>query len=50
MAQYVRNRFDSGFGPGGGRGASGVTDVVKTFVLYLYRHLREKNIYEIHSM
>lgn len=27
-----------------------VPDVVKTFVVYLYRHIREKNVYEIHQM
>ncbi|KAJ7556493.1 hypothetical protein O6H91_05G085900 [Diphasiastrum complanatum] len=27
-----------------------VPDVVKTFVAYLYRHIREKNVYEIHQM
>jgi len=27
-----------------------VPDVVKSFVVYLYRHIREKNVYEIHQM
>lgn len=27
-----------------------VPDVVRTFVVYLYRHIREKNVYEIHQM
>eukprot|EP00245_Coleochaete_scutata_P009099 TRINITY_DN292_c0_g2_i1.p1 TRINITY_DN292_c0_g2~~TRINITY_DN292_c0_g2_i1.p1 ORF type:complete len:533 (-),score=111.36 TRINITY_DN292_c0_g2_i1:296-1894(-) len=27
-----------------------VPDVVKTFVIYFYRHIREKNVYEIHQM
>ncbi|GBG84560.1 hypothetical protein CBR_g38842 [Chara braunii] len=27
-----------------------VPDVVKTFVAYFYRHIREKNVYEIHQM
>jgi len=27
-----------------------VPDVVKTFVVYLYRHIREKNVYEVHQM
>jgi translation initiation factor 3 subunit L len=30
--------------------ATYVPDVVKTFVVYLYRHIREKNVYEIHQM
>ncbi|CAI5464155.1 unnamed protein product [Closterium sp. Yama58-4] len=28
----------------------GVPDVVKTFVAFLYRHIRENNVYEIHQM
>ncbi|CAM6078637.1 unnamed protein product [Sphagnum tenellum] len=27
-----------------------VPDLVKSFVVYLYRHIREKNVYEIHQM
>jgi translation initiation factor 3 subunit L len=27
-----------------------VPDPVKTFVVHLYRHIREKNVYEIHQM
>lgn len=27
-----------------------VPDAVKTFVVHLYRHIREKNVYEIHQM
>eukprot|EP01018_Ginkgo_biloba_P001413 Gb_07559 [translate_table: standard] len=27
-----------------------VPDAVKTFVVFLYRHIREKNVYEIHQM
>lgn len=27
-----------------------VPDSVKTFVVHLYRHIREKNVYEIHQM
>ncbi|CAK9204550.1 unnamed protein product [Sphagnum troendelagicum] len=30
--------------------ANYVPDVVKTFVVYMYRHIREKNVYEIHQM
>ena len=31
-------------------GAMGVPDLVKQFVVYFYRHIRERNIYEIYSM
>eukprot|EP00218_Dolichomastix_sp_CCMP3274_P013070 CAMPEP_0170142846 /NCGR_PEP_ID=MMETSP0033_2-20121228/8775_1 /TAXON_ID=195969 /ORGANISM="Dolichomastix tenuilepis, Strain CCMP3274" /LENGTH=509 /DNA_ID=CAMNT_0010379231 /DNA_START=22 /DNA_END=1551 /DNA_ORIENTATION=- len=27
-----------------------VPDLVRTYVVYLYRHMREKNVFEIHSM
>ncbi|KAK1284873.1 hypothetical protein QJS10_CPB20g00680 [Acorus calamus] len=41
---------------GGGGGSQSlydpdfVPDAVKTFVVHLYRHIREKNVYEIHQM
>ncbi|BAD82420.1 putative eukaryotic translation initiation factor 3 subunit 6 interacting protein [Oryza sativa Japonica Group] len=41
-------------GGGGGGGAvydpSYVPDSVKTFVAHMYRHVRDKNVYEIHQM
>ncbi|THU54640.1 hypothetical protein C4D60_Mb10t27280 [Musa balbisiana] len=45
--------------PSAGQGSTGtdqgydpnfVPDSVKTFVVHLYRHIREKNVYEIHQM
>ncbi|URE42437.1 hypothetical protein MUK42_14079 [Musa troglodytarum] len=45
--------------PSAGQGSAGtdqgydpnfVPDSVKTFVVHLYRHIREKNVYEIHQM
>lgn len=34
----------------GGYDPNFVPDSVKTFVVHLYRHIREKNVYEIHQM
>ncbi len=31
-------------------GQAAVPDLVKQFVVYFYRHIRERNIYEIYSM
>ncbi|KAE8675835.1 hypothetical protein F3Y22_tig00111641pilonHSYRG00038 [Hibiscus syriacus] len=38
------NRQDLGYDP------NFVPDSVKSFVVHLYRHIREKNVYEIHQM
>ncbi|GMI81430.1 hypothetical protein like AT5G25757 [Hibiscus trionum] len=38
------NRQDIGYDP------NFVPDSVKSFVVHLYRHIREKNVYEIHQM
>ena len=42
------DRFASG--ADAGDSANAVPDVVKTFVAYLYRHVRERNVLEIHQM
>lgn len=42
--------YDSYDQDGGGSDALVVPDVVKTFVTYFYRHIREQNVYEIHQM
>ncbi|KAG6497989.1 eukaryotic translation initiation factor 3 subunit L-like [Zingiber officinale] len=59
---YDDASFDSRYarppssGQGGGAAAeliydpNFVPDSVKTFVVHLYRHIREKNVYEIHQM
>lgn len=39
-----RQQQDQGYDP------NFVPDSVKTFVVHLYRHIREKNVYEIHQM
>eukprot|EP00475_Leptophrys_vorax_P043223 TRINITY_DN8253_c0_g1_i1.p1 TRINITY_DN8253_c0_g1~~TRINITY_DN8253_c0_g1_i1.p1 ORF type:complete len:528 (+),score=41.84 TRINITY_DN8253_c0_g1_i1:206-1789(+) len=42
---------DSPFGdPTASSDADGVPDVVKTFVAFLYRNIRENNVFEIHQM
>jgi translation initiation factor 3 subunit L len=50
---YQRGRYEEeDDGPSYGSSASygAVPDIVQSFVVYLYRHIREKNVYEIHQM
>lgn len=49
---YQRGRYEEDEGPAYGASASygAVPDIVQSFVIYLYRHIREKNVYEIHQM
>ncbi|CAI8599830.1 unnamed protein product [Vicia faba] len=44
MANDELQSLDLGYDP------NFVPDSVKTFVVHLYRHIREKNVYEIHQM
>ncbi|KAJ0548774.1 putative proteasome component (PCI) domain, translation initiation factor 3 complex subunit L [Helianthus annuus] len=42
--------YEEGVAMEGGYDPSYVPDPVKSFVVHLYRHIREKNVYEIHQM
>ena len=44
----TRDAMEGSYGDGGAQAA--VPDLVKQFVVYFYRHIRERNISEIYSM
>ena len=49
MAYNRRGDYDDDDRPGSNP-LEVVPDLVKTFVAYMYRHVREQNVYEIHQM
>ncbi|GER32521.1 eukaryotic translation initiation factor 3subunit L [Striga asiatica] len=49
-AAYDSDQPIPGDTAGGGYDSSYVPDSVKSFVVHMYRHIREKNVYEIHQM
>ncbi|XP_051129923.1 uncharacterized protein LOC127250602 [Andrographis paniculata] len=49
-AAYDSEQISSGDSGSAGYDPNFVPDSVKSFVIHMYRHIREKNVYEIHQM